>query len=92
MSERSSLTAQHTKDLVLSLKWLGLLLWRRFNHQPRNFHVLQAQPQTPKIGKLRIHKCTNTEKEKNQTSKLNPAENFLSKERKSFVITKVSGI
>ena len=32
----SSLVAQQVKDLALSLRWLGSLLW------PRNIHMLQA--------------------------------------------------
>ena len=36
--------AQYVKDLVLSLQWLGLLLWRRFNPWSRNCHMLQALP------------------------------------------------
>ena len=36
--------SQWVKDLVLSLLWLRLLLWCRFNPWPRNFHVLQAWP------------------------------------------------
>lgn len=38
----SSLGAQQAKDLVVSLEWVGSLLWRRFN--PWNFHVPAAQP------------------------------------------------
>lgn len=37
------------------------------------------------------HIWVNTENLKNQTSKLKSAENFLSKEHKSFMITNVSG-
>ena len=32
--------AQWVKDPVLSLQWLGSLLWCRFDPWPRNFHVL----------------------------------------------------
>ena len=39
--------AQQIKDLALSVLWLGLELWYRFNPLPRNFHMLQAQPTTP---------------------------------------------
>ena len=35
---------QHVKDLVLSLLWLGSLLWHEFNPWARNFHMLWAQP------------------------------------------------
>lgn len=34
---------QQVKDSVLSPQWLRLLLWRRFNSWPRNFHI-QARP------------------------------------------------
>ena len=34
--------AQRVKDLVLSLLWLWLLLWRRFDPWPGNFHMPQA--------------------------------------------------
>ena len=30
---------QWVKDLVLSLLWLGSLLWHEFNSWPRNFHI-----------------------------------------------------
>ena len=36
--------AQQVKDLVLSLQWLGFLLWHRFDPWPGNFHVPQVQP------------------------------------------------
>ena len=39
-----SLVAQQVKGLALSLQWLGLLLWCRFDIWPQNFHMLQAQP------------------------------------------------
>ena len=32
--------AQQVKDLVLSMLWLGLLLWCTFDPWPRNFHML----------------------------------------------------
>ena len=35
--------AQWVKDLV-SLQWLGLLLWCRFDPWPRNFHISRAWP------------------------------------------------
>ena len=37
----SSFVVQWVKDLVLSLQWLGLLLWCRFDPLPRKFHMLQ---------------------------------------------------
>ena len=36
--------AQRMKDMVVSLKWPGLLLWHGFDPWSRNFHILQAQP------------------------------------------------
>ena len=38
----SSLEAQQVKGPVLSLPWLGLLLRRRFDPWPRNFHMLRT--------------------------------------------------
>jgi len=48
--------AQLVKDLVLSLLWLGSLLWCAFNPGPQNICMLQAQPkQTNKqLNKNRI--------------------------------------
>ena len=46
----SSLVAQQIKDLVLSLQWLRLLLWRGFDPWPGKFHMLQAQPKKKKGG------------------------------------------
>ena len=43
----SSLVAQWVKDLM-SLQWLGLLLWCRFSPWPRTFHVPEAQPKKKK--------------------------------------------
>ena len=40
--------AQQVKDPVLSLQWLGLLPWHRFDPWPGNFQVPWVQPQ---------HKC-----------------------------------
>ena len=40
--------AQWVKDLVLSLQWLGLLLWCGFDPWPRNFHMLEVQPKKKK--------------------------------------------
>ena len=36
------------KDLVLSLQWLGLLLWHGFSPWPRNFHMLQERQKKKK--------------------------------------------
>ena len=38
-----SLVVHRVRDLV-SLQWLGSLLWRGFNPQPGNSHISQAQP------------------------------------------------
>ena len=35
---------KQAKDMVLSLLWLGSLLWHRFDSWPWNFHMLQACP------------------------------------------------
>ena len=35
---------QWVNDLVLSLQWLGLLLWCRFDPWSGNFHISQAWP------------------------------------------------
>ena len=40
--------AQQVKDPALSLLWLGLLLWDRFNPWPRNFLMPWTQPKTNK--------------------------------------------
>ena len=44
LDAQSSLVAQGIKDLVLSLLWLGYLLWRRFDPWPGNFFMLQGWP------------------------------------------------
>ena len=36
------------KDLALTLLWLRLLLWCRFDPWPGNFHMLWVQPQKKK--------------------------------------------
>lgn len=41
---RIALVVQWVKDSVLSLEWLGSLLWLRFNSWPRKFYMYQAQP------------------------------------------------
>ena len=48
--------AQWVKDLVPSLQQLGLLLWRRFNPWPKDFHMPQAQPKKTKTEKPQINK------------------------------------
>ena len=40
--------AQWVKDPVLSLLWLRLLLWRRFDPWPRNFDMPQVWPKKKK--------------------------------------------
>ena len=40
--------AQWIKDPVLSLQWLGLLLWHRFDPWPRNFCRPWAWPKKKK--------------------------------------------
>ena len=42
--------AQWVKDLVLSLQWLGLLLWLRFSPLARDFHM-HSQKKKKKILK-----------------------------------------
>ena len=36
--------AQKVEDPALSLQWLGLLLWLRFDPWPGHFHMSQAEP------------------------------------------------
>lgn len=45
--------AQWVKDPAVSRLWLQSLLWLGFNPQPRNSHMLQAQP-PPNLFKLRL--------------------------------------
>ena len=42
---RSSLVAQGIKDLVLSLRWLGLLLWHGFDPWPGNICMWWVWPE-----------------------------------------------
>jgi len=35
---------QQVKDLALSLQWLGVLLWHRFDTWSGDFYMLCAQP------------------------------------------------
>ena len=39
---------QQVKDLVLSLQWLGSLLWHSFDPWPGNFYMLWVQPKKKK--------------------------------------------
>ena len=43
--------AQQVKDLVLSLQWLGSLLWILFDSWLRNFHTPWVQPKKKKRRK-----------------------------------------
>ena len=52
---------QYVKDPVLSLLWLGLLLWRGFNPWPQNFCILQAQPK--QTNKNKVEKSPNVYQE-----------------------------
>ena len=47
---RSSLVTLWIEDLVLSLQWLGLLLWHEFIPWPENSHMLQAWFKKKKKG------------------------------------------
>ena len=49
----SSLVAQQVKDLVMSLQWLGLLPWCRFDLWPQNLHVHWVWTKKKKKGKKR---------------------------------------
>ena len=42
----SSLVVQQVRDLALSVQWLELLLWLRFDPWPRNFHIQWVCPPT----------------------------------------------
>ena len=44
MRLRSSLVAHQVEDLVLSLQWLGSLLWLWFDPWPGDVHEPQEQP------------------------------------------------
>ena len=43
---------QRVKGSVLSLQWLGSLLWQGFNPWPKNFHMLWAGPKKPKTKQI----------------------------------------
>ena len=45
---RNSPVAEQVKYSALSLKWLGSLLWHRFNPWPRNFHMPCMWPKNKK--------------------------------------------
>lgn len=51
----SSLVAQQTKELALSLLCPRSLLWHGFCPWPRNFCILRGQSKKKKIEKLGIH-------------------------------------
>ena len=40
--------AKGVKDLVLSLQWLGSLLWHGFDPWPKNFNMLRVLPKNKK--------------------------------------------
>ena len=61
--------AQQVKDLVLSLLWLWLLLWCRFDPWPGNFCMPQVQPKKKKRERERKER---KKKERKQT--INPPE------------------
>ena len=46
--------APWVKDLILSLLWLSLQLWRGFDPWPRNFHMLWVQKKKKKKKKDNI--------------------------------------
>ena len=46
--------AQQVEDPVLSLLWLGWLLWPGFDSWPRNLHMSQAQPKKKKKKKEKV--------------------------------------
>ena len=48
---RSSLGARWVEDPVLSLQWLGLLLWCGFHPWPGTFHMPRVQPKKKKKKK-----------------------------------------
>ena len=56
---RSSIVAQQVKNPVLSLQWLGSLLWHMFNPWLGNFHILWACGNKTKQNK---NKNKNTKK------------------------------
>ena len=51
MPASSSLLAQWVKNSVLSLLWLGSLLWHRFDSWPRNFCMATG------VAKKKKKKC-----------------------------------
>ena len=48
----SSLVVQWVKDQVLSLLWLGLLLWHRFVPWHGNFHMLWYSQKNPNVSRF----------------------------------------
>ena len=61
----SSHVAPKVEDPPLSLLWLQLLLWHRFEPWPRNFHVSPAQ-----LKKKKKKKKKEKKKRKKKMSKL----------------------
>ena len=56
--------AEQVKDLILSLFWLGTLLWCRFDPWTGNFCMLWAWPQKKKRKKERRKKKERKKKKK----------------------------
>ena len=48
--------AQLVKDLALSLLWVWLMLWRGFDHWPRNFGMLKVWSKKKKDPYIKITK------------------------------------
>ena len=46
---RISFPLLQVKDLVLSLLWLSLLPWHRFDPWPGDFHMLKLQPKKKRL-------------------------------------------
>ena len=59
----SSLVVQQAMDPVLSLQWLGLLLWCGLNPWPRNFRIPWEQPMQTYIQAYIIHIYIHKKKE-----------------------------
>ena len=55
---RNSLVAQQVKDLVLSLQWLGSLLWCGFDTWTQSLHMSWARPGKKKKKEVcKTHRC-----------------------------------
>ena len=76
----SSLVVQRVKDLVLSLQWLGSLLWCGFHPWPRNFHMLWVQPKSLPMSYVNSsawHPLESTNSEKQWRWSLNRTSHFI---------------